>query len=186
MNRSEITLHVGAGTFLPVKSENVVDHPMHREHFSISRSELEKIANAQNRIAVGTTSLRLLESLYWISEDPGAYANGKTLEKLRPYNTDLNFSYSEALVKILDYMSEQGTDTFESATEIMILPTYKIKSVNALITNFHLPESTLLMIIASAVGDAWKSIYQSALEQQYRFLSYGDGSLLYISESQKG
>ncbi|NNJ56158.1 MAG: S-adenosylmethionine:tRNA ribosyltransferase-isomerase [Bacteroidia bacterium] len=176
----ELTLHVGAGTFLPVKEENVLEHDMHREHFEIKKSAIQKIKNASRRIAVGTTTLRVLESLYWIGV---RLKNGNTdlmVNKLEPYETETNLSFGEALIEIENYLKKQGKETLFAATEIMILPHYSPKSIVALITNFHLPESTLLMLISSVVGEHWKEIYRQAIEQNFRFLSYGDSSILFV------
>ena len=180
VQRSELTLHVGAGTFLPVKDENVLDHPMHREHFEVSREELKRMLQHPSRIAVGTTSLRVLESLYYVGLRLFSGKQLSTIAKLEPYEVEANISYEEALNAVLDHLGASGSSSLISSTEIMILPQYQVKSVKALITNFHLPESTLLMLIASVVGDHWKKIYQEALDHNYRFLSYGDSSLLFL------
>ena len=177
----DLTLHVGAGTFLPVKEENVIDHNMHREHFEISLNTLERLVAAKNRIAVGTTSLRVLESLYWIGIQINNGSTSLLVNKLEPYDEHQKISYSKSLSFIIDYMHKEGIQTLQGATEIMILPHYSPRSISALITNFHLPESTLLMLIASVVGDEWKSIYKEALDKDYRFLSYGDSSLLFVN-----
>lgn len=174
----EITLHVGAGTFLPVKAENVLDHEMHVEHFEVSRSAIESLKKNSKRIAVGTTTLRVLESLYWIGCQLSEGDNSLFVKKLEPYETDHEIPYHIALGSILDYMINEDIEKLFAATEILILPSYKIRSIAGLITNFHLPESTLLMLIASIVGEEWKKLYQEALDNDYRFLSYGDSSLL--------
>lgn len=181
INTTEVTLHVGAGTFLPVKEDNVVDHDMHREHFEVKLASIEQLLASSKRVAVGTTSLRVLESLYWLGIQ---LSNGQTdllVHKLEPYEVKSDLSYFQSLQHIADYMSAQGISTLQGATEIMILPHYVPRSINALITNFHLPESTLLMLIASVVGDEWRDIYKEAIAKNYRFLSYGDSSLLFVS-----
>lgn len=181
INTTEVTLHVGAGTFLPVKEDNVVDHDMHREHFEVKLASIEQLLASSKRVAVGTTSLRVLESLYWLGIQ---LSNGQTdllVHKLEPYEVKSDLSYLQSLQHIADYMSAQGISTLQGATEIMILPHYVPRSINALITNFHLPESTLLMLIASVVGDEWRDIYKEAIAKNYRFLSYGDSSLLFVS-----
>lgn len=181
INTTEVTLHVGAGTFLPVKEDNVVDHDMHREHFEVKSASIEQLIASSKRVAVGTTSLRVLESLYWLGIQ---LSNGQTdllVHKLEPYEVKSDLSYLQSLQHIADYMSAQGISTLQGATEIMILPHYVPRSINALITNFHLPESTLLMLIASVVGDEWRDIYKEAIAKNYRFLSYGDSSLLFVS-----
>lgn len=180
VKRSELTLHVGAGTFLPVKHDNVLDHPMHKEFFELSLSELINIKNAKDRIAVGTTSLRVLESLYYLGLQIEKKDRFALVKKLEPYETVATLSYEDALEKIIVYMRSRSLEKLYGATEIMILPQYKIKSIKALITNFHLPESTLLMLISAVVGEKWKEIYQHALDHNYRFLSYGDSSLLFV------
>lgn len=177
---SEVTLHVGAGTFLPVKEDNVEEHDMHREHFEVSIDTLHNLRHRSQRIAVGTTSLRVLESLYWLGVQLYNDETGLLVKKLEPYQVETALSYTEALSCIIDYMDKEGLNNLQAATEIMILPHYKPRSITGLITNFHLPESTLLLLIASVVGDRWRSIYEEALEEEYRFLSYGDSSLLFI------
>lgn len=179
IDTAEVTLHVGAGTFLPVKDENVLDHEMHREHFEISRGTLEQLADHEQVIAVGTTTLRVLESLYWIGLQLRSGAHDLLVEKLEPYTTAADLSYRESLNEIVRYMDAEGVDHLQAATEIMILPNYECRSIRGLITNFHLPKSTLLMLIASVVGKHWRSIYEEALKHNFRFLSYGDSSLLY-------
>lgn len=177
---AELTLHVGAGTFLPVKEENVVDHNMHKEHFEVNFSTLQRLICKPMRVAVGTTSLRVLESLYWIGVQ---LSNGDTslmVTKLEPYEVAASLTYQAAIEHIVDYMNSKNIATLQGATEIMILPHYKPKSIHALLTNFHLPESTLLLLIASVVGAEWKNIYEEALKMDYRFLSYGDSSLLFV------
>ncbi len=180
---TELTLHVGAGTFLPVKHENALEHPMHNEIFSIGIESLMQIIDTERRISVGTTSLRVLESLYYCGlrlhkrERPPF-----CIQKLEPYESDHSLSYEESLQLIVNHLKANGLDVFHSSTEIMILPDYKIKSIKGLITNFHLPESTLLMLVAAVVGESWKAIYQTALDNDFRFLSYGDSSLLMIED----
>jgi S-adenosylmethionine:tRNA ribosyltransferase-isomerase len=177
---TEVTLHVGAGTFLPVKADNVLDHEMHREHFEITIEALEALLDSSSRIAVGTTSLRLLESLYWLGVQ---ISNGSTdllVKKLEPYEIKSKMSYNEALQAVHSYVTQLGKNKLVAATEILILPHYTPRSIVGLITNFHLPESTLLMLIASVVGDNWRTIYDEALQNEFRFLSYGDSSLLFV------
>jgi S-adenosylmethionine:tRNA ribosyltransferase-isomerase len=177
---SELTLHVGAGTFLPVKADNVEDHEMHREYFEVTLHALNQIVNNRVRVAVGTTSLRVLESLYWIGVQLANNKNSLIVTKMEPYEVTSNLSYEESMEHIKTYMKTTGIVTLQASTEIMILPHYVPRSVTALITNFHLPESTLLMLIASVVGDSWKAIYTEALQNYFRFLSYGDSSLLFL------
>lgn len=179
---SELTLHVGAGTFLPVKADNVEDHEMHREYFEVTLHSLNQIINNKVRVAVGTTSLRVLESLYWIGVQFANNKNGLLVTKMEPYEVTSTLSYEESMEHIKTYMKTTGIVTLQASTEIMILPHYVPRSVTALITNFHLPESTLLMLIASVVGDRWKAIYTEALQNYFRFLSYGDSSLLFCNK----
>jgi S-adenosylmethionine:tRNA ribosyltransferase-isomerase len=179
---AEVTLHVGAGTFLPVKEDNVLHHDMHREHFEVSKETLEHLISKPKRIAVGTTSLRVLESLYWLGVQLSQGVNGLVVGKLEPYEGEAKMTYTESLQHILEYMHKHNIKTLEAATEILILPHHHPRSIIGLITNFHLPESTLLMLIASVVGDQWRSIYEEALSKNYRFLSYGDSSLLFVEK----
>jgi len=175
---ADVTLHVGAGTFLPVKEDNVIDHDMHREHFEITKDTLNTLLANPKRICVGTTSMRVLESLYWLGVQLQGGDNKLLVHKLEPYETASDMSYEDALQQILNYMQDQKT--LQAATEILILPHYTPKSIVALITNFHLPESTLLMLISSVVGEDWRGIYEEAIRNNYRFLSYGDSSLLFV------
>lgn len=180
IRQSQLTLHVGAGTFLPVKEDEVIKHPMHREHFEVRLDELESIRNAKRRVAVGTTSLRVLESLYYCGLQLIQEGELRVVGKLDPYHANENISYEEALDRLIEHLKVKGQTNLLGATEIMILPQYKPKSIKALMTNFHLPESTLLMLISSIVGSEWTKIYDHALAENYRFLSYGDSSLLFM------
>lgn len=180
VEKCEVTLHVGAGTFLPVKEENVINHAMHREHFEITRDTLFTLISKKKRVVVGTTSMRVLESLYWLGVKLKGGDTSLLVNKLEPYEAASDMSYESALEVILAYMNSEKLDVLQGATEIMILPHYTPKSIIGIITNFHLPESTLLMLIASVVGDRWRDIYKNAIENEYRFLSYGDSSLLFL------
>lgn len=175
----EVTLHVGAGTFLPVKEDNVVDHDMHREHFEITIATLDALIAKPTRVCVGTTSMRVLESMYWLGIQLSKGNTSLLVHKLEPYETQSDLSYEESLSVVRDYMNTNAIQVLQAATEILILPHYKPRSIIGLITNFHLPESTLLMLIASVVGDSWRQIYEEAKGKGYRFLSYGDSSLLF-------
>lgn len=181
-----LTLHVSAGTFQPIKSKKVIEHNMHSEQVVVSKENIENILkNINNIIAVGTTSLRTLESLYWFGVQI-IKNNNKVfkVEKLIPYrfkDEDLP-SLEEGLTAIIRLMSEQGLHELIGETEIFIVPGYKFKVCNGLVTNFHLPGSTLILLIAAFTGQAWKNIYKEALEHDYRFLSYGDSSLLLGSQ----
>jgi S-adenosylmethionine:tRNA ribosyltransferase-isomerase len=181
---TELTLHVGAGTFLPVKHENVLEHEMHLEHFNVSLAALKELYKASQRVAVGTTSLRVLESLYWLGFRLAQKEELGIVQKLEPYEKKpKGFTFNQALEELINYGEKHQLKTLKAATEIMILPQYQIQSIDALITNFHLPQSTLLLLIAAVVGDDWKKIYQYALENNFRFLSYGDSSLLFVNEN---
>jgi S-adenosylmethionine:tRNA ribosyltransferase-isomerase len=176
---NEVTLHVGAGTFLPVKEDDVINHEMHREHFEVRLDALKALIKYDQRIAVGTTSLRVLESLYWIGFQLSQKDESFFVSKLEPYENKTKLTYKESIGIIQSYMQTNNLTVIEAATEILILPDYELKSIVGLITNFHLPESTLLMLIASVVGEEWKDIYETAKAEKYRFLSYGDSSILF-------
>lgn len=179
---SEITLHVGAGTFLPVKEEDVKEHSMHTEHFEISVSMIKRlIANKGKIIPVGTTSVRTLESLpvlgYRImrSGDPHA---GATVGQWEAYAIPEELNDTELLSKLADYMESNGTDILKASTQIMIMPGFRYRITNGLITNFHQPKSTLLLLVSALIGEDWRRVYDYALENDFRFLSYGDSSVL--------
>jgi len=177
-----VTLHVGAGTFKPVKSEAIARHDMHTEHFVIERTALQKlIDNKHQLIAVGTTSVRTLESLYWYGVRLMAnesIENG--IQQWDPYNLIKTISTEEALNALLNFMIENKLSHLAGKTAIIIVPGYEFKVINGLVTNFHQPQSTLLLLIGAIVGDKWKDIYEHALNNNFRFLSYGDSSLLMI------
>jgi S-adenosylmethionine:tRNA ribosyltransferase-isomerase len=176
---SEVTLHVGAGTFLPVKEDDVINHEMHREHFEVTIDTLNLLMSHDQRITVGTTSLRVLESLYWIGIQLSQNDESFFVSKLEPYEKNSKLTFKESIGIIQSYMHTHNITIIEAATEILILPDCELKSITGLITNFHLPESTLLMLIASIVGEEWKDIYETAKAEKYRFLSYGDSSILF-------
>lgn len=181
--REEVTLHVGAGTFKPVKSEVIGDHEMHTEFISVRRSAIESIRTNLGRIiAVGTTSVRTLESLYYMGRtllnNPDATSEELVVTQWTPYHETEEVTAHEALTALLDYLDRNQTDTLLSATQIMIAPGYEFKIVKGIITNFHQPKSTLLLLISAFVNGNWKSIYNYALDNDFRFLSYGDSSLL--------
>ena len=180
-----LTLHVGAGTFKPVKTETIGEHEMHSEWINLDISTLEKIRDYLPRgiVAVGTTSLRTLESLYWISCDIGAGREPGPVDQWRPYNySDSEISSAEALDAIISWMKKRGENRLVTRTGIIIVPGYRFRIVNALVTNFHQPQSTLLLLVAAFIGADWKKLYDHALRSDYRFLSYGDGSLLFRVE----
>ncbi|MDL2322366.1 S-adenosylmethionine:tRNA ribosyltransferase-isomerase [Bacteroidales bacterium OttesenSCG-928-A17] len=180
----ELTLHVGAGTFKPVKSETLEEHEMHTECISVKKSTIEKLLEKQGQVfAVGTTSVRTLESLYYIgvilAENPDAAPDALAVSQWFPYDEKNNqLSMVEALSNILKYMEEKGMDKLTTHTQILIAPGYEFKLVNGIITNFHQPKSTLLLLISAFVDGNWQSIYDYALQNEFRFLSYGDSSLL--------
>lgn len=182
--KEELTLHVGAGTFKPVKSERINDHEMHTEFISVKRSTIQHVLNNLGKvIAVGTTSVRTLESLYYmgvaLANDPGATAETMKVTQWMPYDPINNqLSAADALQYILDYLDAHQTDTLISSTQIMIAPGYEFKIVRGIVTNFHQPQSTLLLLISAFVKGNWQSIYDYALAHDFRFLSYGDSSLL--------
>lgn len=187
IEREEVTLHVGAGTFRPVKSETIGEHPMHTEYIAVQRHTLERlIAHGGEAIAVGTTSVRTLESLYYMGRKVMTQAD-LTEEQLHvsqwePYEGESTqqdaVSATDALQALLDWMDRQGLSVLHSSTQIIIAPGYEYKIVKMLITNFHQPQSTLLLLVSALVHGDWRRIYDYALTHDFRFLSYGDSSLL--------
>lgn len=175
-----VTLHVGAGTFVPVKSERIRDHIMHAEQFSVSRQALEALMTHDGPvIAVGTTALRTLESLYWMgSKTQQASSPNPFVDQWEPYECNTSIETKEALKSLVKHMIHHGLNELTATTQIMIVPGYRFRLVDQLITNFHLPRSTLLLLVAAFIGDDWKKVYRYALENDFRFLSYGDSSLL--------
>jgi len=184
ISEAKLTLHVGAGTFKPVQTEAVIDHEMHTEFFSITAKTLELLAKKHgNIIPVGTTTLRTLESLYWLGVKVKNGIDDKSLLHLNQwdaYELEASLSYPEAMEVICEYIQKKNLTELFATTRIMIVPGYKIRSAHALITNFHHPKSTLLLLVAAAIGDDWKKVYNFALNHDFRFLSYGDSSLLYV------
>ena len=171
----EVTLHVGAGTFLPVKTADANEHTMHTEIIAVPRETIAHIqANLGHIVAVGTTSMRTLESLYFI----GCHPENTTVSQFEPYENDYPLSTFDALQAILDYLDQTGQTTLHAETQIMIKPGYVFRIVDQLITNFHQPQSTLLLLVSAFVGGDWKTIYDYALSHDFRFLSYGDSSIL--------
>jgi S-adenosylmethionine:tRNA ribosyltransferase-isomerase len=177
-----LTLHVSAGTFQPVKAENALDHPMHAEQMVVSKTNLENLLNQESIVAVGTTSLRTLESLYWygvkLAGEPDAVFQIAQDEPYQENKRTKTIGRREAFENVLKKMIRDGETQSAGETSIYIVPGYQIKTANALITNFHQPGSTLMLLVSALVGKDWKKIYQTALENNYRFLSYGDSSLL--------
>jgi len=178
----EITLHVGAGTFRPVKAKTIGEHEMHSERILVKKSFIEKIRDSQSRIiAVGTTSIRTLESLYWLGvkfhKNPDLSPDNSTVEQWCPYQEETIVTKKESMQSILDVMEKHNLPFISASTKIIIVPGYKFRIVEGMITNFHQPQSTLLLLIAAYLGDHWKEIYHHALDNGYRFLSYGDSNL---------
>lgn len=177
-----LTLHVGAGTFLPVKTEDALNHKMHEEHALFELTLIESlIRNNTPIIPVGTTSMRALESLYWkgVTLLHGSQTAGSQINQDLPYQFGGAIpARAEALKAVLDYMRQAGLERLHLSTSIFIRPGYRFGMCDGLITNFHQPRSTLLMLVCALIGENWRRVYQSALENNYRFLSYGDSSLL--------
>lgn len=187
-----VTLHVGAGTFKPVKAAVMQEHEMHAEFIEIQVSFIQRLIQQlqadQPVIAVGTTSLRTIESLYWMGVNIKQHAQQQTpvnninLSQWDAYELPQNVSAPEALGALLHWMQERKTEMLFAKTQIIIAPGYTLRIANGLITNFHQPQSTLLLLVAAIIGEDWRKVYQYALDHQFRFLSYGDGSLLWKNE----
>lgn len=183
IDREELTLHVGAGTFKPVKSEEIEGHEMHTEYISVNKQTIEKlIAHEGCAIAVGTTSVRTLESLYYIgvviSRNPDANQEELHVQQWMPYEENNGISTIQALQYILDYLNRHHMEALHTSTQIIIAPGYEYKIVKKIVTNFHQPQSTLLLLVSAFVKGDWRKIYNYALGHDFRFLSYGDSSLL--------
>ncbi len=181
----EVTLHVGAGTFLPVKSDNAAEHPMHTEHFEVTLSLLERLlAHEGDVTAVGTTSVRTLESLpvlAWRINQSGNPDTDRTIGQWEAYDIPAQYSGREVLEELIAYMKREGMDRLKASTQIMITPLgFRFRIVKRIITNFHQPKSTLLLLVSAYIGDDWRRMYDYALENDFRFLSYGDSSLLIV------
>lgn len=183
IRHTEVTLHVGAGTFQPVKSGNISDHEMHCEHFFVTRDTVRMlIENREPLIAVGTTSVRTLESLYWLGikalSHPIVLNNDLDVSQWEPYNNDATISPEASLTALYDLMVRKEWEVFTASTKLIIVPGYKFRMADGIITNFHQPRSTLLLLVSAWTGPKWKDIYSYALENNFRFLSYGDSSFL--------
>jgi len=182
ISREYLTLHVSAGTFKPVEAADYREHTMHCEQIIIKKESILNILQHKDKlIAVGTTSLRILESLYWYGVLLSGDSNSTFfIHKNLPYDSTLpqDLSFEDSLKQIVKYMVEKSISELHGETEIFIYPGYKIRTAHGLFTNFHLPKSTLLLLISSFIGKGWKELYKEALEKDYRFLSYGDSSLL--------
>ena len=178
-----VCLHVGAGTFLPVKSDNVAEHRMHREPFSVSLDFLMKLRHGGHKIiAVGTTSVRTLESLYYVGVGIIEEGEAKDVDQWAPYSREYDYSLEESLDAIIDYLKARGETSLRVGTRIIIVPGFRFRVVDVLVTNFHQPQSTLLLLISAFIGGEWKPVYEYALAHSFRFLSYGDSSLLFRAE----
>jgi len=190
--RSEVTLHVGAGTFQPVLSEEIADHVMHSEFISVDRDFLLTLIHHLGHVtAVGTTSVRTLESLYWFGykliKSPEIHPDEWILDQWYAYKQqtageglpNIRISTEDALLAIIKYIDRHGMDVFTASTQLLIAPGFQFHVVDAIVTNFHQPNSTLLLLVSAFLGgDEWKKIYEYALSHKFRFLSYGDSSLL--------
>ena len=179
--KRELTLHVGAGTFLPVKVQNAIEHTMHEEHFSVEISTIKQLLNDDYVIAVGTTSVRVLESLYWCGVNViNKTQNPFCIDQFAAFNEGDKImpDYKTVLSLLVQFLEAENKAQLIGITSIMIFPGYDFKIVRGLVTNFHQPKSTLILLISAFVNQNWKGIYQYALENQFRFLSYGDSSIL--------
>lgn len=181
-----VTLHVGAGTFKPVKAEVMANHEMHSEFIEVHRPAILSLLAALGKpiVAVGTTSLRTIETLYWLGTKlilRGAAPQGiPDLTQWEPYEFEVaQIPVKQALEALLQWLDERKTERLLCKTSLLIVPGYKLKLANAIVTNFHQPESTLMLLVATVMGEDWKKVYQYALDNEFRFLSYGDGSLLF-------
>jgi len=175
-----VCLHVGAGTFLPVKSSLVSEHSMHREPFVVSRELLCRLREGGRPVvAVGTTSVRTLESLYYVGVSCLEHGHPLDVDQWAPYTRDYGVSLQESLGSIVKYLDDNGLRELKVGTRIIIVPGFRFRIVDAMVTNFHQPQSTLLLLISAFVAGDWHTIYDYALAHDFRFLSYGDSSLLF-------
>ncbi|WP_045687826.1 S-adenosylmethionine:tRNA ribosyltransferase-isomerase [Hymenobacter sp. AT01-02] len=182
ISSARVTLHVGAGTFQPVKAAQMAEHPMHGEPISVTAATLRQLLAHLPApiIPVGTTSLRTLESLYWLGAHLAQHPNNPVwhVRQWQPYEAATEVSAAEALTALLHHLEANGVEELHATTQLLIAPGYQFRLVRGLVTNFHQPESTLLLLVAALVGPTWRQIYEHALTHNYRFLSYGDSSLL--------
>lgn len=180
---AKLTLHVGAGTFKPVKTDTIGEHEMHTEHFFLKLDLLEQLLRHEGKIvAVGTTTVRTLESVYWLGVRLLASEKvnlSQHISQWEVYDLPQDILFSEAIVALQKFMKQHEIEVLQASTQIIIVPTYRFRVIAKLITNFHQPQSTLLLLIAAFVGENWREIYNYALENDFRFLSYGDSSLLH-------
>ena len=187
IQKSFLTLHVGAGTFLPVKEDEIRNHPMHREQLIFERAFIKQLMEHSGTfVPVGTTALRAVESLYWsgvwVYEQKAIPTEGLVIPKEFAYQDRKEISTKDALQAILHHMDANKLSNWLAQTELLIMPSYRLRFCDALITNFHQPKSTLLVLVSALIGDAWKDIYEEAKQEGYRFLSYGDACLFFKKE----
>lgn len=182
ISKTFLTLHVGAGTFKPIAEEKLSEHEMHKEQIVVSQQALEQLLSItkEKTIAVGTTSVRTLESLYWygcsLKRNPD---KDFFVDQWDPYNAYCSLSREEALSRVIDKMKQEGREFLHGETRLMIMPGYTYKMTGAIVTNFHQPKSTLLLLVAAFIGKRWQDVYQFALKHDFRFLSYGDSCLFF-------
>jgi S-adenosylmethionine:tRNA ribosyltransferase-isomerase len=181
VKQEEVCLHVGAGTFKPVSAERIEDHEMHAEFFEVTRECIQTILNCEGRIiAAGTTSMRTLESLYWLGVRVLEGKEANAVEQWESYLSSLSYSKEEALMALLNHLDATKRNSICASASICIAPGYSFKICSGLQTNYHQPKSTLLLLVAAAVGEKWKDIYKHAMNNDYMFLSYGDTMLLWF------
>lgn len=183
IERNEITLHVGAGTFRPVKSEEIEGHEMHSEYIYVPLTSINALLRHQGKCTcVGTTSVRTIESLYYIGaniiSNPTLSEEELKVRQWQPYEETPHISNIQALEAIRDYLVSNHLSALHTSTQIIIAPGYKYHYVRCIVTNFHMPKSTLLLLVSAFIGESWKEVYQYALQHGFRFLSYGDSSIL--------
>ena len=179
--QKEVCLHVGAGTFKPVSSERIEDHEMHAEFLEVTRECIEAILKCEGRVvAAGTTSMRTLESIYWLGVRILEEMNADAVDQWEPYLSSAKYSKEEALLALLRHLDQTERNSICASSSICIAPGYSFKICSGLQTNYHQPKSTLMVLVAAAVGDHWKRIYEHALKNEYMFLSYGDTMLLWF------
>ena len=189
IHKANVTLHVGAGTFKPVKAAVMKDHEMHTEWIDVDAATIEKIMLQRDLVfAVGTTSLRTIETLYWLGVKSILHPDAEKIELFQwdVYDEKINqqnITVEASLTALLKWMANKKVNRIFTQTQLLITPGYTFKIAKGLITNFHQPQSTLLLLVAAAIGDNWKKCYQYAMENDFRFLSYGDANLLFMAES---
>lgn len=191
ISKAFVTLHVGAGTFKPVKADKMQDHEMHAEYIDVNIDTIEKLKAHIGKIgATGTTSLRTIESLYWLGVKASLHpaAEELSLSQWDVYDAPLantNLTASDALDALINWLRKNSRENIFTQTQILIAPGYQFRIANMLITNFHQPRSTLLLLVAAAIGNDWKKMYAYAMENDFRFLSYGDGNLIFINDERR-